>query len=77
MPLSTEWTTDNAYTSNVSMIASPKHTPTDDMREFVRNNSRRDSLLYNNRLWHGSLPRTEEKDNEYAQNRLFILAYFG
>lgn len=51
--------------------------PTENIRQYVKTHSRKDSLLYNNRLFFGTMHKTSQVEEEYTQNRLFILQYFG
>ncbi len=51
--------------------------PTSDMRNYVMSHSRKESLLYNNRLFFGYINPSEKRKSEYNENRLFILSYFA
>ena len=59
------------------MTQSETLNPTNDMRNYVMSHSRKESLLYNNRLFFGYVNPSDERKAEYNANRLFILSYFA
>ena len=77
MPLSSKWNNlDNAYALNRN-ASKVVNFPATEIREYVRNHSRRDSLLYNNRLFFGYVNPSDKRKQEYNTNRLFILEWFS
>jgi hypothetical protein len=51
--------------------------PTSDMLDYVKSHNRKDSLLYNNRLFFGYINPSKKRISEYEENRFFILKYFN
>jgi hypothetical protein len=53
-----------------------KNLPTIDMLNYVKTHNKKDSLLYNNRLFFGYVNPSDKRKAEYSANRLFILKHF-
>lgn len=51
--------------------------PTQEIKDFVKAHSRKDSLLYNNRLFFGYVNPSDKRKKEYENNREFILWFFS
>jgi hypothetical protein len=58
-------------------MTAKKTNPTKNIIDYVKNHSRKDSLLYNNRLFFGMVRKTEKVCAEYSANRKFIMEYFA
>lgn len=51
--------------------------PNLEIKNFVLDHSKKESFLYNNRLFFFYVNPTEKQKKEYEGNRLFIINYFS
>jgi len=51
--------------------------PTLEIKNFVKTHSKKDSFLYNNRLFFAYINPSEKRKKEYTENRIFIIDYFS
>lgn len=69
--------TDNVYVqSRLCVKAKPAVSVDPAIVEYAKTHNRKDTLLYNNRLFFGYINPSQQRKDEYSVNRSWILAYF-
>lgn len=72
--------TDNVYvqsrTQAPPISAKPAISVDPVIVEYAKTHSRKDTLLYNNRLFFGYIRPTQQRKDEYDVNRTWILKHF-
>lgn len=70
--------TDNVYVqSRMSVIAAPVISVDHFIVDYAATHSRKDTLLYNNRIFFGYINPSEVRKAEYDVNRKWILDHFS
>lgn len=82
--LSNKWNmTDNVYVQSRTSIRQQAQVNTPDVSvdpaivEYAKTHSRKDTLLYNNRLFFGYINPSQQQKDEYDVNRTWILKHFN
>lgn len=76
--LSAKWNmTDNVYVqSRLSAIAAPVICVDPFIVDYAATHNRKDTLLYNNRLFFGYIRPSQQHKDQYDVNRTWILKFF-
>jgi hypothetical protein len=79
MAHSSKWNmTDNVYVQSRSVLVCPVVTDHVDpvIKEYAKSHSRKETLLYNNRIFFGYINPSDARRREYDANRIWILNHF-
>lgn len=70
--------TDNIYVqSRISVVAAPAVSVDPVIVDYAATHGRKDTLLYNNRLFFGYIRPSQRQKDEYDVNRTWILNHFN
>lgn len=76
--LSNKWnSTDNIYSLNRNVEQKKESAVDINVINYALNHTRKETLLYNNRLFAMYINPSEQRKNEYSVNRDWILCYFS